>query len=115
MLKNRAATDWPRWYPGYAEEFVFDTGSGPVTVLRNLDPGRRSFRELYATQFLARHPDRLAIDENAIAFDLRVTAMLRGDWETAGEVAELFPAVSPAPGSTGATLPAGGGIRPTAC
>ena len=93
LLKNQASIDLSQRYPDYAQQFVFDSGSGPVTVLRNLDPSRHSFRELYATQFLARHPDRSAIDENAIAFDLRVTAMLRGDLETAGEVAELFPAV----------------------
>ncbi len=96
LLKNQAATDWAERYPGYALQFVFDSGSGPVTVLRNLSPNRHSFRELYAIQFLSRHPERLADDENAIAFDLRVTAMLRGDIGTASEVAELFPAVSQA-------------------
>ena len=96
LLKNQAANDWPQRYPDYAQQFVFDSGSGPITVLRNQDPNRHSFRELYATQSLARHPDRLAIDENTIAFDLRITSMLRGDLETAGEVAQLFPAVSQA-------------------
>ena len=73
---------------------MFDLGGEEVLVLRNSRPERRSFRELYARQFLARHPDLSEIDENTVAFDLRLGANLRGDFAAARQVVKQFPALS---------------------
>ena len=94
LLKNEAAANWAERYPGYREQFVFDLGREQVLALRNSRPERRSFRELYARQFLAHSPDLSEIDENTVAFDLRLGANLRGDFAAAREVAQQFPALS---------------------
>ena len=94
LLKNEAAVNWVERYPGYREQFVFDFGGEEVLVLRNSRPERRSFRELYARQFLTRSPDLSEIEENTVAFDLRLCANLRGDLAAARDVAQQFPAVS---------------------
>ena len=94
LLKNEAAVNWMQRYPEYREQFVFDLGGEEVLVLRNSRPERRSFRELYARQFLARHPDLSEIDENTVAFDLRLGANLRGDFAAARQVVKQFPALS---------------------
>ena len=49
---------------------------------------------LYAKRFLSRNLHLTVEEQNTLAFDLRLTAALRGDIATASEVEILFPAIS---------------------
>jgi len=72
----------------------YSMGGAQVDVWKNLNDSRIPFRMLYGMRYLAAHPEMSEKEKNTVAFDLRLTAVLRGQMQAAAEVSRLFPALS---------------------
>jgi hypothetical protein len=94
FVKNKDSGKAVGHYAGYHLAFQHRVGGATIGVFENERADRESFRMLYAKRFLTKNPDLTVEEQNAIAFDLRLTAALRGDIATASEVEILFPAIS---------------------
>ncbi|MDG2206872.1 MAG: hypothetical protein P8K78_03115, partial [Pirellulales bacterium] len=64
----------------------YSLGGQQVDIWKNLNQQRVPFRILYGRQYLAGHPDLSEEEKNTVAFDMRLTAVLRGQVNTALDV-----------------------------
>ena len=94
FVKNKDSGKVLGHYAGYQPTFQHRIGGATIDVFKNTNPDRKSFRMLYAKRFLSRNFHLTVEEQNTLAFDLRLTAALRGDIATASEVEILFPAIS---------------------
>ncbi len=64
----------------------YNLGGQQVDIWKNVNESRIPFRILYGRQYLASHPDLSKKEKNTVAFDMRLTAVLRGQMKTAMDV-----------------------------
>jgi hypothetical protein len=94
FVKNKDSGESINQYARYQSVYQHRVGAATIDVFKNTNQDRESFRMLYAKRFLSVNPDLTMKEQNTLAFDMRLTAALRGDIATASEVEKMFPAIS---------------------
>ena len=94
FVKNKDSGESINQYAGYQSVYQHRIGAATIDVFKNTNQDRESFRMLYAKRFLSVNPDLTMKEQNTLAFDMRLTAALRGDIATASEVEKMFPVIS---------------------
>lgn len=77
--------------PGFRSVGAIGTGAAEVRVLEATTPRVRSYRSIYAREFLRSGPALAPQDSAAIYFDLSMNALLRGDFPEAKRLFTEYP------------------------
>lgn len=97
LLKNIEQSKAEQQFPHFQVVTTIRTGNGPILLLRSDHTGRKPFREMYAREFLKRHPSLSPVEQNTIGFDLRLTAALGGNMTASLDISRQFPGLNQLP------------------
>ena len=86
LIFVKSGSEMPPGHDGFRPIKKYSLGGQEVDVWKSVNRQRVPFRILYGRHYLAAHPDLGEKEKNTVAFDMRLTAVLRGQMKTAVEI-----------------------------